>query len=459
MIMAGHRFFAFLFFLFLVFHCTGQSRILMDPSGKNHLPYSFLSPLRKVWIPDNYIRKQKEFRGFWVSTIGNLDFPRCKTAAEFRRAYTNLIRKAASAGFNAVIFQVRPCNDTFYPSRFSPWSRYLSGAEGYPLENGFDPLAFMIAEAHRYGLEFHAWLNPYRIVGRTKLTKDAYLRTLHPTNYAVRNPDKVLSVPLSNGGNMLFLNPGEPDVLVFLLNTIQELLLYTPDAIHIDDYFYPYEPMENQDLKTFRTYGKAGMTIDDFRRYSTDRMVQTVSLLIRRYNALKKTQIKFGVSPFGIWANKPRPKPASPEAIAKWQKLQTSPLGSETKGHQAYFELYADTRKWVKNGWVDYITPQIYWGFANPAAPYAAVVDWWIENIRGTNVALYIGIGAYRMGVNTDCLRPDELPGQLRYIQKYPEVKGVSFFSSRSMFGNPPAARKAALKTVFEQYWGGKYIP
>ncbi|MBR2428097.1 MAG: family 10 glycosylhydrolase [Lentisphaeria bacterium] len=454
--MTGRCLLLFLFFIIFMFDCAGQSRVLMDDTGRNHLPYSFLSPLKKVWIPEKYVRK-KEFRGFWISTVGNLDFPRCKNAAGFRAAYTRLIRNAAAAGFNAVIFQVRPCGDAFYPSKYNPWSRYLSGKEGFPLEPGFDPLTFMIAEAHRYGLEFHAWLNPYRVIGYTKLTKSAYLRTLHPANFAVKHPDKVLSVPLKNGGNMLFFNPGDPDVLMYLIHSIQELLRYTPDAIHIDDYFYPYEPMGNQDLHTFQRYAQKGMTIDAFRRYSTDRLVQSIFLLIKRYNALMKTQIKFGISPFGIWANKPRPKPKFPDAIEQWKKLQTSPDGSETKGHQSYFELYADTRKWVKNGWVDYIVPQIYWGFSNPAASYASVVDWWVNNVRGTNVTLYIGVGVYRMGVNSDCLRQDELANQLRYIQKYPEVKGVSFFSGRSIFQTPPPARKIMLKHIFETYWGGKY--
>lgn len=457
MIMAGRILFFLLAFIFS-FDCIAQSHILMDSTGRKPQPYSFLSPLRKVWIPRNYVRK-KEFRGFWVSTVANLDFPRCRSAAEFRSSYIRLVRKASLAGFNAIIFQVRPCSDAFYPSRFSPWSRYLSGTEGRALESGFDPLAFMIAEARRNGLTFHAWLNPYRIVGRTKLSKTAYLRTLYPTNFAARNPDKVLSVPLSSGGNMLFLNPGEPEVLLYLLNSIQEILRYKPDAIHIDDYFYPYEPMNDQDILTYRRHALKGMTIDAFRRYSTDRLVQSIALLVRRFNAANHTRIQFGVSPFGIWANKPRPKPENPEAVAQWMKLQSSPFGTETKGHQSYFELYADTRKWVRNGWVDYIVPQIYWGFSNPAAPYHAIVDWWVDNVRGTRVALYIGIGAYRMGVNSDCLRRDELANQLRYIQKYPEVKGVSFFSSRSMFQAPPPARRNMLKTVFETYWGGKYYP
>ena len=140
-------------------------------------------------------------------------------------------------------------------------------------------------------------------------------------------------------------------------------------------------------------------------------------------------------------------------------KLESSPYGSETKGHQSHFELYADTRKWVRNGWVDYITPQVYWGFSNSAAAYASVVDWWVENVRGTRVALYIGIGVYRMGETSDCLRSDELMNQLLYIQKFPEVKGVSFFSSRSMFQSPPTVRRNMLKTVFETCWGGKYYP
>ena len=448
-----------LFLLMLPLLCGAAENVLMDGSTGKPLPYSFMDPERKIVLPETYYRRQNEFRAFWISTVANLDFPLCKTPAEYEMRFRQLVRCAADAGFNAIFFQVRPCNDAFYKSRYNPWSRYLTGKEGTAFPGNYDPLPFMIRECHNAGMTFHAWLNPYRIAGKSKLSKHNYLAGLHRNNFAVRNPDSVLTVPLEDGQHdMHFLDPGDPQVLVFLINTVKELLTnYDLDGIHMDDYFYPYEPMGTQDNATYRRYAPKGMDIASWRRNNTDRLVQNLGQLIRKHNRDTGKSVRFGISPFGIWANITPPCPAEPAAMRRWQKLQCSPLGSETKGHQSHYELYANTRKWVKNNWIDYVIPQVYWGFSNPAAPFAAVVDWWAETVRGTQVTLYIGIGAYRMGVNEDCLSEDELSNQVIYCQKHPEIKGVSFFSSRSIFDAPPPVREAAFKTVFETLWGKKY--
>ena len=222
-------------------------RVLLEPATRRPVRYSALpNDTRKVMIPVRYQIKPGELRGVWVATISNLDFPKATAPAHFQRAYTDLMIRIRRAGFNAVFFQIRPSCDAFYNSSFQPFSRFLCGREGYGFPN-FDLLGFMIAEAHRYGLQFHAWLNPYRVAGFTRLPKWQYLSTLSPRNFARQNPDYVLAVPVK-GGLTLLLDPGQPAVRSHLLATVREIIRkYNPDSIHFDDYFYPYDFKGNAD--------------------------------------------------------------------------------------------------------------------------------------------------------------------------------------------------------------------
>ena len=283
-------------------------------------------PVNIVAVP----ARSGEFRGVWISTVLNLDFPQTDSAEEFKRCYTGMLNKITAAGFNAVIFQVRPNCDAFYPSRHAPSSRWLTGQEGRSFP-GFDPLAFMIKEAHARRLEFHAWLNPYRVMNDVKISKTAYLKTLHPNHFAGKNPHLVLSHHSGNGA-ALFLDPGRPEVIRHILNVVYELASrYPVDAIHFDDYFYPYEEIGNLDDHTFSRYNPNRLSKGDWRRRNTEILIGNVKRVIDQVNARSGRQIRFGVSPFGIWGN------------AKDIKG-----GSATGGKQTFFNLYADTRKWIK---------------------------------------------------------------------------------------------------------------
>lgn len=435
----------------LILFCCGTAAFaqkpgmirLTDPKTKKPIPYGGSFNKAPLYVPAFWKPKKDEFRGIWVTTQHNIDFPAAKSAAEFRRNFLRVADNVRAAGFNALIFQIRPNNDAFYPSIWNPWSRFLSGTEGKPLDPAFDPLEFMIRESHRRGLEFHAWINPYRLAFTKHRSVAQFVRTLSPKNYAAMHPEWVLGIR-DGERTMMILNPGEPAVRQFILVTIAEILeKYDVDAIHMDDYFYPYHPISDEDRATYRKYARKGQSLGDWRRANNDALVHGVSLLIRRHNKQKAKNVRFGVSPFGIWANSRRTG-NDVSAVG----------GSPTRGYQGYFYLYADSRKWIREGWIDYVIPQLYWGFAHPLAPYAALVDWWRETVRGTNVDLYIGHGVYNIGATSDCQDPDELVNQLKYVSQFPEVRGSAFFSYRRFFIGLNPTMRQACRRVAERLWG-----
>lgn len=361
--------------------------------------------------------RRREFRGVWISTVKNLDFPRTASAADFRKHYISMVNRIAAAGFNAVIFQVRPNADAFYPSSLVPYSRWMTGQEGRSLN--FDPLAFMIREAHARKLEFHAWLNPYRVENDSKFSKSAYLRQLHPSNFARKNPHLVLD--FHNGkSRSFFFDPGRPEVIRHICLVVQEIVSrYDVDAIHFDDYFYPYDEIGSIDDATYRKCNPRRLGKADWRRLNTETLIYNVRRVIDRANSTRRNKVRFGISPFGIWGN-----------------AKDIRGGSATGGKQTYSSLYADTRSWVRKNYLDYIVPQIYWNFAHESAAYAALVDWWSMTVRNTRTKLYIGHAPYRLG--TPGWGKDELMNQIYYNRMHPEVSGSVFFSYRHLFGNNP---------------------
>lgn len=375
---------------------------------------------RPVYIIPAKNAPANEFRGVWISTVKNLDFPVCRSAAEFKKRYTAMIKQIATAKFTAVIFQIRPTGDAFYPSQFAPVSQWLTGKEGFGFRN-FDPLDFMIRTAHAHRLEFHAWLNPYRVMNDVKMSKTAFLKTRHPANFARRNPHLVLG--FKDGASCgLFLDPGRPEVIRHVLNVVNEIVMkYRVDAIHFDDYFYPYDEIGNLDNATFARFNPYKLSKANWRRHNTETLIANVRRVIDNANTRRGTRIRFGISPFGIWGN-----------------AKDIRGGSATGGKQSYFNLYADTRKWVKRGYLDYIVPQIYWNFAHETAAYAALVDWWSATVRNTRTRLYIGMASYRLGaVGWGNM---ELSNQLKYNWMSKEVSGFILFSYRHVFGSRPHA-------------------
>jgi len=392
-----------------------------------------------ILLPAAYTPKPNEFRGVWVATAYNLDFARQATAAEFQASFRSLAARIAAMGFNTIMFQVRPSNDAIYRSSINPWSRWLTGTEGKPLDGGFDPLEFMIAESHRRGLKFYAWMNPYRVGQTDASAASTYISTLSNGNFARRNPGMVVRWNNRKTNiSFFFLDPGRAEVITHIVNSVREVLeRYRPDGIVFDDYFYPIGVDDTCDAASFRKYGRKGQTLADWRRANTELMIRSVSGTVRAFNRLNGTSIPFGVSPVGIWAN----------------RSAAFPDGSPSKGVEAYSQSFADVRKWVKNSWIDFVIPQINWGFSNKIAPFAGIVNWWVDQVRGTNVKLYAGIGVYNAGVTAGMESASEISNQVLYLILRKEVSGVVFFAARHCLNPENNAQRTSLRTVFNSYW------
>lgn len=407
-----------------------------------------------VALPSSYRVIPGEFRGIWVATVQNIDFGKNQTAAGYRKEFSILLKNIKNAGFTALIFQVRPMNDAFYHSDLNPLSRWMTGVEGkrFSDEPGFDPLAYMIRETHLAGLEFHAWLNPYRVASRVSMSKQAYLKTLASNNFAARNPSCVLAVP--NGKMIdLILDPGLPSVRKYLAVTVQEIIdQYDVDAIHFDDYFYPYSPVGDADAATYKRHAWRNESLEDWRRRNVDMLIRDIHEVIKKQNLRYSRNIRFGISPFGIWANN------KPVKRSNRNDPDCKPEGSATAGGQSYFKQYADSVKWIREGWIDYIVPQLYWSFDHKDAPYGVLAAWWAQTVRRNNprVALYIGHGVYQCGTAADWKDPDELTDQILFNQQL-GIAGSAFFSYTRMFRPDNAAQKKASRKLIREFWKKHY--
>lgn len=297
----------------------------------------------------------REFRGVWVATVSNIDWP-SKPGLPPSLAKAELVAildRAAQLGLNAVIFQVRPAADAMYASKIEPWSEYLTGQQGLPPAPLWDPLAFAVKEAHTRGLELHAWFNPYRA------KHPSAKHPLASTHIARERPELVKKY----GKQQLWMDPGEPAVRSRTLNVVLDVVRrYDIDGVHLDDYFYPYPERRANgstdfpDDRSWNRYRKKGGTLEraDWRRANVNLLIDTLHKAI----AKAKPWVKFGVSPFGIW------QPGNPETVV---------------GFNAYEKLYADSRKWLQEGWVDYFTPQLYWPMEKAGQRYPELLRWWME--------------------------------------------------------------------------------
>jgi uncharacterized lipoprotein YddW (UPF0748 family) len=351
---------------------------------------------------------KREFRAVWIAHISNIDWPSSKTliAQRQRDEFIEQLDQHKLSNINAVVVQVRPSCDAIYPSSIEPWSEWLTGKQGQ--SPGYDPLQFMIAETHKRGMEFHAWFNPYRAVVSTTSS------SVDTSHVSKKHPEWCITF-----GTLKFLDPGLPAVRSYVTSVIMDVVRrYDIDAVHFDDYFYPY-PVTGvaiADDNTFVQNNRGITNKDNWRRDNVDLLVKMVGDSIK--NA--KKYVKFGISPFGIWRNK-----------------SNDALGSNTKGLESYSEIYGDSRKWIQQGWLDYIVPQLYWSIGYAPAPYDALVPWWSG--VSTNRHLYIGQGIHR--INTTTPDPNwavatEMPRQLRMNRSTPSVSGSIHFSSTQVLKN-----------------------
>lgn len=332
-----------------------------------------------------------EFRGAWIHTVHQGQY--AKMTTEENKAYLrDILDKLKAAGCNAVVFQVRPSADALYPSEFEPWSRFLTGKAGVAPTPMWDPLQFMIDESHARGMELHAWLNPYRVTtSKNEKLPSNHIYSKHPERFVTYD-------------GKLYFDPGLPENREFIEDVVKDIVTrYNVDAIHMDDYFYPYpvKGVEFPDGKSFAKYGE-GMERGDWRRHNVNLLIEGLHEVI----AETKPWVRLGISPFGIWRNK-----------------KSDPRGSDTNGLENYDGLYADVLLWTEKGWVDYMLPQLYWELEKKVASSEKLAYWWNDNANGRH--MYIGQDVNKT-MNMPDLAPSKNPTQLDHkIRLTRELKNI----------------------------------
>ena len=335
---------------------------------------------------------KREFRAAWIQSV-NGQF-RGMPTEKLKQNLIGQLNSLQKARINAIIFQVRPEADALYASRLEPWSRFLTGVQGKAPEPYWDPMQFMIDECHKRGMEFHAWINPYR----TKTTLKSELAPNHVYNI---HPEWFVTY-----GDQLYFDPALPESRRHICMVVSDIVSrYDVDAIHMDDYFYPY-PIKGKDFPddaSFARFGGGFSNKGDWRRSNVNVLIKKLHETIREI----KPWVKFGVSPFGIYRNE-----------------SSDPLGSKTKGLQNYDDLYADVLLWAREGWIDYNIPQIYWHIGHPVADYETLVKWWARNTE--NRPLFIGQSVMNTVQNADPKNPsiNQLPRKMALQRAYQTIGG-----------------------------------
>lgn len=360
-------------------------------------------------IPAAYAAQpaQDGMRGVWVSSVANIDYPSQQglSADQLKSEADTILNNIAAMGLNTVFLQVRPSADALYQSALFPWSRYVSGTAGQAPDGDFDVLAYWVEGAHSRGLQLHAWLNPYRITRDGKEELDA----LPETSPAKQHPELVVEYE----GNYYF-NPGLPAVQQLVVDGAAEIVRnYDVDGIHLDDYFYP--GTDFNDAAAYARYGEDFDDIGDWRRDNVNTLIASLDETVHAINP----ELSFGISPAGIWDNK-----------------ADNPKGSDTNGRSSYREIYCDSVEWIKRGTVDYICPQLYWSIGYEIADFEVLVDWWQDIVSTSDVALYIGIGAYRAAEAEPgdvWYGTAELERQLDMLDNSIDIQGEVFFSYASL--------------------------
>ncbi|WP_409076221.1 glycoside hydrolase family 10 protein (plasmid) [Pantoea sp. C3] len=434
----------------LVTHIKKRSALvafaLLVVSCSSEPPKSLVTPLTPVTkqpLPSQPEQQHQPVRGVWLATVSRLDWPPVLSVnlsnAENRvkqqqNALTQKLDKLKSLGINTVFFQVKPDGTALWTSRILPWSDMLTGKIGE--DPGYDPLQFMLDEAHKRGMKVHAWFNPYRVSVNTKPSTVTELNrtlTLHPASVFVLHRDWIRTA-----SDRFVLDPGIPEARDWITSIVAEVVArYPVDGVQFDDYFYAETPGSTlNDSQTYKRYGQGFASKADWRRHNTQTLIEQVSHTIKQLNP----NVEFGVSPAGVWRN-----------------LSHDPAGSDTRGAAAYDEAYADTRRWVQQGLLDYIAPQLYWPFSRQAARYDVLAKWWAEVVKPTNTRLYIGIALYKVGEPSKN-EPDwtikggvpELKNQIDLNESVPQINGTILF--RENYLNQPQTQDAVH--YLKNRWG-----
>ena len=354
------------------------------------------------------------FRGAWIATVANIDWPTAEAIGDTEKQQAEMIwllDSLEAIGINAIIFQVRPTADALYYSELEPTSHWLVGKQGGTLT--WDPLEWTIEQAHQRNMEVHVWLNPYRVnlakTDTSEICADHIWRK-HPEWFWEYN-------------KQWYFDPGLDVTREWICTIVRDIVTrYDIQAIHMDDYFYPYpvggKPLP--DSKTFAKYPRGFTDIAEWRRNNVNLAIQDIHRTIRDC----KKNVQFGISPFGVWRN-----------------ASVDPTGSATTaGITNYDDLYADIRLWIKSGWIDYVLPQLYWEIGKKAADYEILAHWWANEVRGTNCKLYIGMAPYRLenaSPKTPWGQGNEISRQMQLNRTIPEITGECFYSTRPLLRNP----------------------
>lgn len=367
----------------------------------------------------------REFRGTWIATVANIDWPsKPGLSAEQQKAeLVAIFNRAAQLKLNAVIFQVRPACDAMYASTIEPWSEYLTGAMGKAPEPYYDPLAFAVAEAHKRGMELHAWFNPYRALHKS-----------HQGSVSANHVSKTHPQFVHSYGEYLWLDPGDPAVQEYSLRVVMDVVKrYDIDGVQFDDYFYPDPTGVNRDFPdeaSWRKFGENGkLSRDEWRHENVN------SFIHRVYDSIKaaKPWVKFGVSPPGIW------RPGNPPQI---------------EGSDSYTKLYADSRKWLLNGWLDYCSPQLYWPIEDTKHSFPVLLKWWDEqNAKGRHI--WPGLATYKMTT----WPAEEIPNQIEISRRQPGSKGYILYSATNLVASSALTRfleRESTALVPASPWLGK---
>ena len=353
---------------------------------------------------------KREFRAVWVATVANIDWPSQPglPVEQQKREVCTILDRHKENGMNAVILQVRPCADAFYDSSLEPWSRYLTGIQGVAPDPFYDPLEYWITQSHLRGMELHAWFNPYRL-------KQSVVHELTTEHFAAEHPEWTFEY-----GGKSYLSPAVPEVWQYLVEVVTDVVRrYDIDAVHFDDYFYPYQVAGEvlPDDSLFARYGGAYYPHrkDDWRRQNVDTVIHALSLAIKDV----KPWVKFGISPFGVWRNRTE-----------------DPAGSETMAGTTNFGgLFADVLRWQREGWIDYLMPQVYWRDDHPVADFSTLAWWWNDVSYGRHV--YLGLAPYRIDRRSEhrlWRRQRFFLEQIEMSRGLEQVQGFGMFSSRHFF-------------------------
>ncbi len=370
---------------------------------------------------------KREMRAVWIATVANIDWPSSPnlTSKEQREEMRKILDGCVKNNINAVIMQIRPTADAFYPSMLEPWSNWLTGVQGMRPNPFYDPLKFIIDEAHKRCIEVHVWLNPYRVTNSDRID------ILSKNHFYFKNKDLFLKY-----GGKYYFDPGLDETRNFLNKVVEDVVEhYDIDAVHFDDYFYPYKVANQEfpDEATFKKYprGFAPDQKDDWRRNNVNMVIAELQQTIKSI----KPWVEFGISPFGVWRND-----------------NVDPTGSATRaGVQNYDDLYADILKWLKEGNIDYVMPQLYWEIGKKVADYEILAKWWSKNSFGKN--LYTGLYASKLGTpsaETAWKKGNELIRQLKLNKTIPQIDGAAFFSVKPFLQNKQGLNDSLQNNLYK---------